>query len=149
MSGAETPGSATPGVTPAEVLAGVVRDFDAYPLDGSVMVAPGGVASFVECLRSLLAELAQATATVWSDPDTGTVYDLSGPLRDADGGFWHHIGWTAPIGGPVPLVMWSQSASREHLGTRWSEVSILTRVIEDCGPLAPIPAPPTTEGASA
>jgi hypothetical protein len=123
-------------VTPADVLAGVVADFDANPLDGTVMIAPGGVAVFVECLRSLLAELAQATATVWTDPDTGDVYDLSRPLRDADGEYWHHIGWLAPVEGPVPLVMWSPSPTREHLGTRWSDVAVLPRVIEEHGPLA-------------
>lgn len=88
--------------------------------------------------REVLRDLDAATATQWTDPGTGETYDLSVPQRDADGQFWHHIGWLTPPFGPLPLVMWSPSANREHLGTRWADVSVLERAIEDCGPLAPV-----------
>jgi len=99
-----------------------------------------------EQLAAYLAEFAgdhkpdQATATAWTDPETGATYDLAQPLLDAEGDYWHHIGWLTPPDGPIPLVMWSPSPDRALLGTRWADVSVLIRVIEDCGPLEPAPA---------
>lgn len=93
-------------------------------------------------LAAEIRRLRAAHPTAWTDPDTGTAYDLTAPLLDADGDYWHHVGWVTLHGAPLPLVMWSPSADRFQLGARWSDVSVLPRVIEDCGPLT---APPADE----
>ena len=94
------------------------------------MQEPLGVA------RQLLADLDAATARRWTDERDGSTYDLTEPLRDANGDYWHHIGWLTLPGhpGPVPMVMWSMSANREHLGRRWADVAPLVSVIDENGP---------------
>lgn len=116
-------------------------------LEGGEHADDGRIAALA---KEVLRDLDAATATRWSDPDGGETYDLSVPLRDADGDYWHHTGWLTRPDGPLPLVMWSVSANREHLGTRWADVHVLARVIEDHGPLTAArntePESPTTAG---
>ncbi len=81
------------------------------------------------------------SAEYWTDPTTSETYDLSAPWRDADGEFWHHVGWLALPGEPyVPLMPWS--ATRDLPGggiRRMSDLATLRSVIDDCGPLTPAP----------
>lgn len=103
-----------------------------------------------EATGELAAEIRRLRATqptAWTGPETGTAYDLTAPLRDADGDYWHHVGWVTLHDAPIPLVMWSPSADRSQLGARWSDVSVLPRVIEDCGPLTALQVDDAAGGA--
>lgn len=73
--------------------------------------------------------------TTWTDSDTGTVYNLSGPLLDADDDYWHHIGWLTLDDPPIPLMVFSPTAYRGDLSRRLSDVDTLPNVIGAHGPL--------------
>lgn len=113
--------------TPAEQMRRII-DGDPAGADPGVLF---GIAA------SLLRDLDAATATRWTDPDSGETYDLSVPQRDADGAYWRHAGWLGLPGGPrVPLMLWSATRDLPEGGIRRiSDLAVLRAVIDDYGPL--------------
>lgn len=95
-----------------------------------------------EC-AALIAHIGQLEAehpTAWTDPASGTVYDLTRTWRDADGSFWRHAGWVGLPGEPrVPLMLWSAVSQPAPGGIRrMSDLATMRAVIDDCGPIAAV-----------
>lgn len=98
--------------------------------------APGLVAE-IQRLRDAVRE-----AATWTDPETGTVYDLTRAYRDDQDGFWRHAGWVGLPGEPrTPLMHWSATAEPPYGGIRrMSDLATLPAVIDECGPLFALPS---------
>jgi hypothetical protein len=81
---------------------------------------------------------AAPTAT-WTDPATGTEYDLTMVHRDTCDSYWHHVGWLTIEQPPIPLVMWSGTADPADLAKRWADVTTLDNALATYGPLTQAP----------
>lgn len=117
-------------MTHSDLLA-EIRERDALKGDGR-----GGVTmTQAEADRRTLLRLLdkKTLPTTWTGED-GTVYDLTKPLRDQDGNYWHHVGWITRDE-RVPLVAWTATPNPLGISKRWADVSLLRAVIEETGPL--------------
>ena len=87
--------------------------------------------------RTLLRMLDKKTLpTTWTDQD-GTVYDLTRPLLDQDGSYWHHVGWIT-FDETMPLMAWTLTPDPLGVSKRWADVSMLRAIIEESGPLTTV-----------
>jgi len=97
----------------------------------------GGEQNYLELARDIW-QILNEEHEQWTDPATGVRYDLSQPLLDTDGDYWHHFGQLDLDDGPMPLMLWSGTAVRADVSKSFADLALLRDVIAEHGPLATV-----------
>lgn len=119
----------------AERLLGDITNPSGNVGDGAELI-PTALAAIGHGLLALTAAThARNAPTVWTDQDSGTVYDLSFEYEDRDGDRWKMSAWlTWPDGRVLPTMSCLDTDGQQSYEDR----SILD-VIDEFGPITPLP----------